>query len=257
MEGSYELLETPPDELVDRIKFLKSNGYTGFNVTIPLKVPTTLFIDKVDDAASVAGCVNTVKIMPDKSLFGFNTDIYGFKRAIDKDSYANLKNKKAVVLGTGGAARACGIGLAQIGLSEIDFYARNVINSTDMINFLRGQFPTIKINLKQFQSLGNLSDVAIVVNTTPLGMKNKAMDESPISEDAIKTLAVGAIVYDIIYNPIETELVKMAKKHNIRTINGLDMFIYQAQKAFELWTGKTPSYELMKIAALEHMLINK
>src|SRR5574344_331822 len=85
LDGSYEILETPPEDLVDRIKFLKSNGYNGFNVTIPLKLPVTMFLDTIDDIANTAGCVNTVKVMPDRTLHGYNTDISGFVSAISSD----------------------------------------------------------------------------------------------------------------------------------------------------------------------------
>ena len=78
LEGSYEILETEPEDLIDRVKFLKSRGYEGFNVTIPLKVPITLFLDQVDNISNMAGCANTVKIMSDKSLFGYNTDVLRF-----------------------------------------------------------------------------------------------------------------------------------------------------------------------------------
>ncbi|MBQ7125640.1 shikimate dehydrogenase, partial [bacterium] len=82
LEGSYDILETHPEDLITRIKFLKTHGYTGFNVTIPLKVPMSLFLDDIDDYANIAGCVNTIKINDDKTFFGYNTDIYGFSKAI-------------------------------------------------------------------------------------------------------------------------------------------------------------------------------
>ena len=82
VEGSYDVMETPPEELINRIKYIKANGYNGFNVTIPLKVPMSLFLDDIDDYANIAGCVNTVKVGEDKSFHGYNTDIYGFKSAV-------------------------------------------------------------------------------------------------------------------------------------------------------------------------------
>ncbi len=255
IDGEYEILETPPEDLVNRIKFLKSNDYKGFNVTIPLKVPVTLFVDKVDNAANVSGSINTVKIMPDKSLYGFNTDIYGFKMAIPQELQAALKNRKAIILGTGGAARACAIALVQLGINEIDFYARNIINSSEMVNFLRKQFPNTPMALKQFQSLGNLSSCAIIVNCTPVGMKNVSMDESLLNEYQIKNLSPDAIVYDIVYNPIKTKMIELAEAQGLKTITGLDMLIYQAIKAFEIWTDKKPSYEMIKIAVLESLFL--
>ena len=139
LEGSYDVLETPPEDLIPRIKYLKTNDYKGFNVTIPLKVPMSLFLDDIDDYANIAGCVNTVKIMDDRSFVGYNTDIYGFKTAIPND--INLDGKIASILGTGGASRAAVVGLVEKGVSQIDFYTRNIINSKQTLDYVRAKFP--------------------------------------------------------------------------------------------------------------------
>ena len=257
IDGEYHILETPADDLVERVKYLKTNNFLGFNITIPLKVPITMFLDNVDEAANLAGAVNTVKIMPDKALHGFNTDIYGFKQAFPDNIKDSLVKSKAAILGTGGASRACAIGLIQLGINKIDFYSRNIINSADTISFLRSQFPDVIINLKQYQSMRCLDDVSVLVNTTPVGMINIAMDEALITENILKTMPANGIVYDIVYNPIETVLLKTAKKCGLQTINGLDMLVYQAQKAFHIWTGELPVFETMKISALETLLINR
>ena len=93
IEGTYDVMETPPEDLINKIKYIKSNGYNGFNVTIPLKVPMSLFLDDIDDYANIAGCVNTVKVGEDKSFHGYNTDIYGFKSAIPPET--DLRGKTA------------------------------------------------------------------------------------------------------------------------------------------------------------------
>ena len=253
IDGSYELLDTEQEDLVDRIKQLKSQGYIGFNVTIPLKVPVTLFLDEFDKLADMAGCANTVKIMSDKSLYGFNTDIYGFQKAIPQDFQMELSEAKVSVLGTGGASRAAAIALCQIGVKAIDFYARNIINAQNMVNFLRDSFPDVKFNLKQMQSLRDLSDCKMLVNSTPVGMRGKAMGITPVEEEVIKTLPQGAAVYDIVYNPLKTELLKIANKNGYKTITGLDMFVHQGAKAFEIWTGKKANPDVMKMAVLEEL----
>ncbi len=253
IEGSYELLDTESEDLVTRIKQLKSQGYTGFNITIPLKVPVTLFLDECDRLADIAGCANTVKIMPDKTLYGYNTDIYGFSAAIPENLKAELKGQTASILGTGGAARAASIALCDTGINQIDFYARNVINASKMVNFLRETFSHIKFNLKQIQSLTDLSETKILVNSTPIGMKGKAAGVSPIDENCIKTLPKDAIVYDIVYNPLKTEFIKFANKNGYRTITGLDMLVHQGAKAFEIWTGHKAMPDIMKMAALEEL----
>lgn len=251
IEGSYELLDTEQEDLVDRVKYLKSRDYTGFNVTIPLKVPITLFLDECDRLADIAGCANTVKIMPDKTLCGYNTDIYGFQTAIPAEIQAGLKSAKVSILGTGGASRAAAIALCQACVTEIDFYARNIINAQNMVNFLRESYKDVKFNLKQMQSLRDLSDSKMLVNSTPVGMRGKAMGVSPIEEAVLKTLPKGACAYDIVYNPLKTEFLKLAQKNGYETITGLDMFVHQGAKAFELWTGQKAKPEVMKMAALE------
>ena len=253
IEGTYELLDTESEDLVTRIKQLKSQGYMGFNVTIPHKVPITLFLDGCDKLADLAGCANTVKIMPDKTLYGYNTDIYGFQKAITPELQKELKGQKVSILGTGGASRAASIALCDIGVSQIDFYARNIINASNMVNFLRESFSDITFNLKQMQNLRDLSDSKMLVNSTPIGMKGKAPGISPVDEDIIKTLPEGAAVYDIVYNPLKTEFIKLAGRNGYKTITGLDMLVYQGAKAFEIWTGQKAKSDVMKIAALEEL----
>ena len=251
LDANYDVLETSPENLVDRIKFLKRNDYLGFNITIPLKVPISLFVDDIDDDANIAGCVNTVKIGENKSFYGYNTDIYGFMSAIPKD--ADLKGKCGAILGTGGASRAAAVGLARKGIEEIDFYTRNIINSQQAINYLRAKFPTIKFEAHQIQNVKDLSKYSILVNATPIGMRGFAMDETPVEYEVLKTLNSDSIVYDIVYNPIDTILLKYAKKLNLKTVEGLDMLIYQAEKAINIWTGKSPDVQTMKIAALKSL----
>ncbi len=249
IEGSYDVLETPPEELIPRIKYLKTNGYNGFNVTIPLKVPMSLFLDDIDDYANIAGCVNTVKVEDDKSFTGYNTDIYGFKTAIPAEF--NLRGTTASILGTGGAARAAVVGLSERGVKKVDFYTRNIINSKQTLDYMRAKFPDITFNVYQIQNIRSLRDSAIIVNATPIGMKGFMANEMPLENKDLDNLTPETIVYDIVYNPIKTVLISEAQKRGLRTISGLDMLIYQAQRAIEIWTNKTPDVKLMKIAALE------
>ena len=254
LEGTYEVLETEQEDLVERIKYLRSNGFQGFNVTIPLKVPITLFLSGVDNVANVAGSANTIKIQPDMSMIGYNTDVYGFVEAIPEDFREEIQGKEVAILGNGGAARAVGVGLSILKASKIDFYARNILNAREMVDALRVNFQNVEMNCKQIEGLKDISKYKILVNTTPIGMRSKAMGISPIDEEVVKTMNKDSIIYDIVYNPLNTELIKMAKKHDIKTIQGLDMLIYQGAKAFEIWTGKKPDTLKMKIAALEAML---
>lgn len=249
LDGSYDVLETAPEELIPRIKYLKTNGYNGFNVTIPLKVPMSLFLDDIDDYANIAGCVNTVKVLDDKSFIGYNTDIYGFKKAIPQE--ISLQGKRASILGTGGASRAAVVGLAERGIGFIDFYTRNIINSRQTLDYVRAKFPNIEFNVYQIQNIRSLKDSSIIVNATPIGMKGYMADQMPLEISDLDKLTVETVIYDIVYNPIKTILIQQAEKRGLKTIGGLDMLIYQAQRAIEIWTGKTPDANLMKIAALE------
>ena len=249
LEGVYDVMETPPEELINRIKYIKANNYSGFNVTIPLKVPMSLFLDDIDDYANIAGCVNTVKVNDDKTFYGYNTDIYGFKTAIPTE--INLKDKNASILGTGGAARAAVVGLAELGVKEIDFYTRNIINSRQTLDYVRAKFPNIIFNVYQIQNIRSLEHSSIIVNSTPIGMKGFMADQMPLEKEDLDKLNPDTIIYDIVYNPIKTILIQEAQNRGLRTISGLDMLIYQAQRAIEIWTGKSPDVNLMKIAALE------
>lgn len=249
INATYDILETPPDNLVDRIKWLKGNGYKGFNVTIPLKLPISLFVNEVDNYADLARAVNTVYVEADKSLKAYNTDVIGFRRAIPKD--IDLRGKKVAILGTGGAAHAACIALTECGVQEIAFFTRNIPNSIDLMNYVRRKFPAINFNVYQIENIRNLGEYSMLVNTTPIGMLGKAGDMMPVEKYALESLNRDAVVYDVIYNPKKTVLIRAAEKLNLRTITGLDMFIYQAVAAQEIWFGNTPDFKDMKIAALE------
>ncbi len=251
INSTYEILETPPETLVDRIKYLKYNNFAGFNVTIPLKLPVTLFLDEIDASADIVGAVNTVEIRPDKTLKGYNTDVMGFYNAIPKDF--TIAGKTAGVLGTGGAARAAITALAQNQIKKINIFTRNVPNSIEFLNFLRSKFSHTEFNAFQIERIRDLSDLDILVNTTPIGMQGRGADYTPVEENELKTLPPHAIVYDVIYNPKKTILLKLAQKNGYRTINGVDMFIHQAVAAQQIWTGRTPDFKDMKIAALENL----
>ena len=249
MEATYETLETPPEDLVSRIKMLKNGNYKGFNVTIPLKLPVALFVDEVDKTADIASAINTVVINPDRTMKGYNTDVIGFKKAIPSDF--KLYGKVAGVLGTGGASRAATVALAQSGVKEIRYYTRNIPNCLDLLNYMRRVFPQVQFDAYQIEFIRDLFMVDILVNTTPIGMLGRSADMTPVEKPQLMTLPQGALVYDVIYNPRKTVLLKLAESLGYRTVNGLDMFIGQAVAAEEIWTGRVPNVDSMKIALLE------
>ncbi len=249
LDATYETLETDPEDLVSRIKMLKNGNYKGFNVTIPLKLPVALFVDEVDKSADIASAINTVVINPDRTMKGYNTDVIGFKKAIPSDF--KLYGKVAGVLGTGGASRAATVALAQAGVKEIRYYTRNIPNCLELLNYMRRVFPQVQFDAYQIEFIRDLSMVDILVNTTPIGMLGRSADMTPVEKPQLMTLPQGALVYDVIYNPRKTVLLKLAESLGYRTVNGLDMFIGQAVAAEEIWTGKIPNVDSMKIALLE------
>ena len=233
------------------MKFFKHENYSGFNVTIPLKLPISLFVQDVDKYADIAGAVNTVKINSDKTFKGFNTDASGFRKAIPED--IELKGANVALLGTGGASRAAVLALSECGVAEIGVYTRNIPNAMDYLAYIRRKFPAITFTAYQIDQVRDLNRYQMLVNTTPIGMQGRSADMTPIEEPVLKTMQDGAIVYDVIYNPKKTILLKTAEKLGFRTINGLDMLIYQAISAQEIWFGRTPDFNAMKIAALENL----
>lgn len=245
VEATYEILETAPENLIDRIKFLKTNGYSGVNVTIPLKVKIAMFVDSVDKNADLAGAINTIKIGTDQSMSGFNTDITGFKSALL--SY-DLTGKEVSILGTGGASRAVTVACIELGVKKINFYTRNIPNSLDFVKFFRELAPNVEFTLNQNEMLKDLSSTKLLVNATPIGMKGHSADQSPVNKQVLSTLPKEAIVYDIIYNPTETILLQCAENLGYKTISGLDMLVAQAVEAQRIWFGITPDFEKMKRA---------
>lgn len=251
IEANYEILETPPDELVDRVKYFKRNDYEGFNVTIPLKLPISLFVQEVDKYADIAGAVNTVKINSDKTFKGYNTDAMGFKKAIPQN--LDFSGANVALLGTGGASRAAVLALSELGVKYIGVYTRNIPNAMDYMAYMRRKFPQIEFESHQIDLVRDLSKYQLLVNTTPIGMLGRSADMTPIEENVLRTMPANSTVYDVIYNPKKTILLKLAEKLGYNTINGLDMLVYQAVAAQEIWFGQTPDFNTMKIAALENL----
>ena len=174
---------------------------------------------------------------------------YGFKKAIPPE--VDLRGKTAGILGTGGASRAAVVGLAEKGIKNIDFYTRNIINSHQAVEYMRAKFPNIEFNVYQIQNMRSLKGTSILVNATPIGMKGYIADQMALELKDFDTMDSDIIIYDIVYNPQKTILIKESERRGLRTIGGLDMLIYQAERAIQIWTGKNPDVKQMKIAALE------
>jgi len=253
IDATYELIETVDENFIDTVKFLKSNGFSGFNVTIPFKVKIAMFTDTFDKNADMAGAVNTVKISSDGSFAGYNTDITGFLSAIP-DVYV-LNDANVAIIGTGGASRACAAGCLSKGVKKIDFYTRNIPNALEFVNYFRKLSPQMEFTLNQIETLSDLSNIDMLINATPVGMKGHSADRMPISESVLKTMKNGGYVYDLVYNPTETKLLKSAQKLGLNTVSGLDMLVYQAVEAQKIWFDRTPDFDKMHREA-EKSLVN-
>jgi len=241
LRGSYEKFEVTKEGLSKIIEFFKSNDFTGFNVTIPHKVNIIQYLDEIDEYAKKIGAVNTVKVA-DGRLIGYNTDVYGFA-----NSLVNRKKdiKKAKMLGCGGAALAVVFGLEHLGCEEITICARNKDKMQDFINIISSKTNMI-IHSEFLQEMTSLTDTDILINATPLGTFGENESKMAIDKDILHTANKHILIYDLVYNPAKTQLVKESEKLNLTSINGLDMLILQAVKAFEIWTDKSPNIQYLK-----------
>jgi shikimate dehydrogenase len=241
IDAEYLAIEFESDDIFSVMERLKNEKFSGFNITIPYKSEIIKFVDHVDIAADNIGAVNTVKIENDV-WSGFNTDVYGFLEPLRK---VGDKFEKCLILGNGGAARAVVFALINnIQTNQITICARNEQKSEDIIRNLGSNI----IEHESIESAENLIiDADLIVNTTPLGMSPN-INHSPVEFNS--GLKKNAVVYDLIYNPLFTRLLRQAKEKNphITVINGLEMLVGQAAEAFRIWTGLDfPSQEVLSM----------
>lgn len=233
LEGRYDVMEIPPAHLAEDLKKLES--WQGFNVTIPHKVAIMPLLDALNPAAQSTGAVNTV-IRQDKRWVGDNTDVTGFL-----NSLSSLPTRP-LVIGAGGAALAV---INALHNHPLTLACRNPDKAPEDIK-------TIAL-----ADLHDLSRFDWVINTTPVGMSGHPIQDSPLNTGQLETLPNNALVYDLIYRPLETQLLKDAANRGLQTQNGLLMLIHQACAAFTLWTGKVvpdtliPELEMLLITTLK------
>jgi len=229
IEGGYELVDVPPEELEAFFSAYRDSGWVGGNVTVPHKLAVIPFLDKVDDAAKAIGAVNAIW-WEDGQLVGGNTDWVGFLGNLDElvpgwDGAA----KKAVIIGAGGAARAAAYGLKSRGLF-VSLCNRTVSKAEEIAAHFGGMSGHGLDALAE-----RMKDADLLVNATSLGMLGK-----PPLEVDLATLNPDAIVYDVIYVPLETDILKAAKSRGHRTVTGLGMLLHQAVEGFSHWFGHRP-----------------
>ncbi len=243
----YLCFDVDVDNLETVVTGLKNAGIKGFNCTMPVKNRMFELCDEVNDSAKIIGAVNTV-LNDNGKLIGYNTDGMGYMRAV-KDAGHDIIGKKMTLLGAGGAATAVCAQAALDGVKEI-----NVFSLKDQF-FPRAEklIERINNNTNCKATLYDLDDkdllkssIAssdILTNGTPVGMAPNT-DACVIDDESV--FRPELIVSDVIYNPEETKLLKMAKSHGCKTFNGLYMLLYQGAEAFKIWTGKEMPVELVK-----------
>jgi shikimate dehydrogenase len=230
IEGSYERLDMPPAELENFFASYRERGWVGGNVTVPDKTAVIPFLDRIDADARAMGAVNTIW-WEGEELVGGNTDATGFLGNIDElapgwDSTA----RRAVILGAGGAARAAVHGLLGRGL-EVALCNRTLDRAEALVGHFGGRVTAHGAAGRQ----ALLADCDLLVNTTSLGM----VGQPPLEID-LSPLPERAVVYDVVYVPLETDLLKQAKARGLRTVDGLGMVLHQAVEGFAHWFGQRP-----------------
>lgn len=230
LRGRYDAHEILPERLAESLRHLIEEGYTAFNVTIPHKQAIMELCDAIDDTARAIGAVNTLAVGGNGTLRGYNTDAFGFIENIRQSAPGfDFSRGAALVLGAGGAARAVVYGLQQAGAKDIRIANRTQEHAEKLAHDFDADVVACGIGME------GLKDIALLVNTTPLGMKGQ-----PPLEFDISLLPPEAVVSDIVYNPLETSLLKDAAARGLKTVDGLGMLLHQAAAAFEIWTGIRP-----------------
>ena len=230
INASFEKFHIKPDDLHS---FMNSNKLDGFNVTIPYKQTVIPFLDDLDESAQTISAVNCIY-----NRKGYNTDWIGFTLAMEMNDI-ELKDKHCSILGAGGAARAVAYSLIKAGVKSIFIKNRTQENADKLIKWINSIFSD--------NSTYETADV--IINCTPLGMWPET-ESMPMALNEIKP---NLTLVDTIYNPIETEWLKLGKEKGAKVIGGLDMFIAQGLASADIWFGKKIS-EIIKLEPIKKVL---
>lgn len=230
----YLAWEVEPPKLEWAILGMKGLGIVGLNVTIPHKESVSKLLDELSEEAEIVGAVNTIHNVNGK-LLGYNTDIEGFRRALGEE----VKGKKAVVLGAGGAGKAVVYALVSAGASCI-ILNRTEKKAKELVERYKRFGELSAEELNPFLLKEALRDADILVNATSLGMKGEMI------EGLDEAMGEHLLVMDLVYNPRETPLLRLAKERGARIVEGEKMLLYQGASSFEIWTGGKAPLEVMK-----------
>jgi shikimate dehydrogenase len=246
----YFPFQVKPEELKDALKDFRSREIKGLNVTIPHKESVIDLLDEIEPDARLIGAVNTINREGDR-LVGYNTDGKGFVQSLRKDAKTEPKGKAVLMLGAGGAARGLAIQLALEKVEKIIIVNRTLKRAELLAEDVKekaGFHEASAISLEDKAVADYLSDSDIVINTTSIGMKKG--DPPVLPYDCISK---KHLICDIVYNPLETDLLREARKRGAAVLNGLGMLIYQGDLSFEIWTGRTFPVDLVKKALMDKL----
>ena len=238
----YLPFKVTENDLSQAIQGIRALSIKGVNVTFPYKEKVIEFLDEVEESARRIGAVNTI-VNNKGILTGYNTDIIGFKKSLQEDEKFTIKEKKAVIFGAGGAARAVVCALLEEGIEEICIFNRTLEKAKKIKQNLSSFFPKSRISVFPLEEEGlkdKIEKTHLLVNTTSLGMAPR-VDNTPLSNE--KLFHPNLLVYDLIYHPEKTLFLKQAERVGANVINGLPMLVYQGIESFYLWTGLKPEGE--------------
>jgi shikimate dehydrogenase len=239
LNAIYLMLETKEANLEEYINSLKNLGFSGWNVTIPYKESIIPYLNGFSSLARAAGAVNTVLNRRGR-LTGYNTDVIGFQRQVEESGFKS-KEKKAVVIGAGGAARAAIAALIQLDLADITIVNRTAANAEELAKLFREENPKQNFDfcsLDEQEYSEPVNEADIIVDTTPVGMYSSDIKMKTVINT--NYFHEGQLVIDLVYNPLKTEILKEAEKRGAQIGNGLATLIYQAEASFKLWTQEMP-----------------
>jgi shikimate dehydrogenase len=247
----YVAFNVQPEELKGAILGVKSLGIYGLNVTMPHKISIIQYLDELDVDAKRAGSVNTILNLNGK-LIGYTTDGIGALNAL-KYAGVDPSGKKIVILGAGGASRSISFALAKWAC-EIVVLNRTLEKAMMLVNDVkRALGAETNIRASQFNDENlrmEIENADILINATSIGMKPKEA-ETPVKREFLRR---DLVVFDIVYDPLETKLLREAKIIGAKTIDGLSMLIHQGAVSFEIWTGFKAPIEVMRKAALKKIM---
>jgi len=229
-------------DLGKAIQGIKALNIRGVNITFPYKEKVIKFLDKVEESAHRIGAVNTI-VNNKGALTGYNTDVIGFKKSLQEYDKFVIKEKNAVILGAGGAARGVIYALLEEEIEEICIFNRTLGKAKKIKQDLSSFFPKSRIKvfpLEKEDLKNKIEKTHLLVNTTSIGIAPQT-NNTPLPDE--KLFHSNLLVYDLIYHPTKTLFLRRAERVGAKTINGLPMLVYQGIESFYLWTGFKPERE--------------